>query len=438
MESFLKATVPTGESQGDAYEWMCGLIQCGASLTTRRKYASVMKGVFNRFAGTEDAGDNPFDKIKELSAYRVTKEDYSAGNIEILDRNINSWYGISAANPSVGVFIYMLLAATFSFEEALSLTFDNAVEGVSQIDELVNGNRTHHRQTYVFRFDRNRIRLPRLCSGVAEELSGIFKGTGMKFLGDRFSEDDAAALWIRKANEKKIPFWTIRSVISRIPPQFSYLSLIPSVEVSPENRLLVLQSVADAFISIQPQWHVMKLRRNVSREQVEEILSDKFPRMSQEITFFYPTKNVVSKVGKKTVKEEVPYIPGILFFNVRTDKVTAIFREIGELAWCYRRTDSQDSPYTVIPRREMELFQLATGQFSGDMDMEMTSGEPIGIGRKVRILTGPMAGKETTVYDVKVSGDQNSQRRVCYLRLSSLSNIRWTLALPETSLQPIE
>lgn len=437
VESFLQATYPSCDIGGDAYEWMCRLIHDRVSLTTRRRYAAAMKAVFSRYAKTEDTVDNPFDCLKDLAEYRLQKEDSSDGNLKILDRNISRWYGISALNPVAGVFTYMLLTATFSFREALCLTFDNAPEGISQVDELMLGCRTHHRQTYVFKFDRNRIRLPRLCNTVSAELAGILKGAGMNFSGGLFTEDDMAALWIRKAMESGIPFCKIRGIISRIPAQFAYLSAIPQVAVEQDERLRILRHVADALIRFQPEWHVMKLRRNVSVEQLEDIIRDRLPGTGDEVTFFYPKRSVVSKVGKKTVKEEIPYLPGILFFKVRTDKVTAIFREIGEYAWCYRRTNSPDSPYTVIPGREMELFQLATGQFSDDINMEITSGEPIGIGRKVRILTGPMAGKETVVYDIREKGEQSNSRRVCYLRISSLSNIRWTLALPENSLQPI-
>jgi hypothetical protein len=146
---------------------------------------------------------------------------------------------------------------------------------------------------------------------------------------------------------------------------------------------------------------------------------------------------MVFKENKKIIKREMPYIPGLLFFKIGENNIAPLFREIGDLAWCYRERPSQDAPYSIIPRSEMERFQRFVGKFTDDVEISLSGKESLGIGRRVRITGGLMEGYEGEIYDIEESKDSTG-RRMFQLNLSSDQALRWTVSIEDIYIEPID
>ncbi|MEE0979548.1 MAG: hypothetical protein UH625_09100, partial [Muribaculaceae bacterium] len=82
------------------------------------------------------------------------------------------------------------------------------------------------------------------------------------------------------------------------------------------------------------------------------------------------------------------------------------------------------------------LFQRTVAQFTPDVEISLTDEMPIAVGTEVKIVSGPLEGVSTIVQDVKTAGS-NPGKRIYYLRLSSTTNIRWEIELPQTAVTPL-
>lgn len=122
------------------------------------------------------------------------------------------------------------------------------------------------------------------------------------------------------------------------------------------------------------------------------------------------------------VTRMVPYLPGLLFFRLRSDKVGKFMSGIGNMAWCYRRTNSPDSPYSYITQHEMTRFQRHIGKLTSDIEIELINHRQANIGDKVKINGGGLLdGMEGIVREIC----NTDGTRTYVLRFSETSFIRW-------------
>ncbi len=78
-------------------------------------------------------------------------------------------------------------------------------------------------------------------------------------------------------------------------------------------------------------------------------------------------------------------------------------------------------------------FQQVVGEFTDDMKITLTKEAPIGIGRRVKIIGGIMAGYTGWIYDVK----EGSDLRQFYIRLSTDYAVRAEIKVSELYVRPI-
>lgn len=140
---------------------------------------------------------------------------------------------------------------------------------------------------------------------------------------------------------------------------------------------------------------------------------------------------------KKVITVETPVIPGILFFKLPYDRVAPLISVIGDMAWCYRTSANSASPYSVIPQKEMRLFQRTVGMFTSDVEMEIVSElPPLSVGDEVLIEDGSMLdGRLATIRKVRsVDGSLTYT-----LRLSDTEFIRWKdISLPASHISKVD
>lgn len=134
---------------------------------------------------------------------------------------------------------------------------------------------------------------------------------------------------------------------------------------------------------------------------------------------------------------EKPYIPGILFFRMRQDKVRKLFSHIGDLAWCYKWSNTPDSAYCTIPSSEMKAFQAHVGSFTPDIKMELvTRDTALPVDSAVRINGGGVMENHVGII---CSVKNNNGTRTYTLALSDREYATWTVKdIEEIYIEPIQ
>ncbi|MDE6741035.1 MAG: hypothetical protein K2J58_01745, partial [Muribaculaceae bacterium] len=217
---------------------------------------------------------------------------------------------------------------------------------------------------------------------------------------------------------------------------YSFLSLIPSVEVSDKRKIELMNVVAYSITNKNPGWFVLRLRSGVTPERIKERLKEKESPLQRQIQYYYPLRTVKKIEKKKVISTEVPVIPGLLFIRIPYDRVAPLIGVIGDLAWCYRSTANPTSPYSVIPQSEMKVFQRCVGAFTEDVEMDIISElPPLNVGDEVMIEDGShLDGQMATIRKVR-----NVDGTLTYtLRLSETAYIKFKdVDLPASHLSKV-
>ncbi len=418
--------------------WITAMIDGGISMTTRRRYVEKLSSVYKDYDKSAHDDDNPFWKIRELRDL----ENTSCGkNLQTQCARLSDIFNIvlqdAKTSPEIAVFLYLLFNASSDIEEAVSLRTDKYIPVFPQLDEIIDPSTFHHRRRYVFDLNQSRKRMPQLVREVFKVISEYLLIKGIQFEGP-FTPRTVVALWTVKARESGVTLPDLKSVLDIVPAEYGYLKYVKSSGLTDERKLSVKKSVAEAFSPTEDRWYAMKLRHGVSFDDMQNLVRTELPDDFQKIMFFYPKKKTVKRVGKKIVKDMVPYIEDVVFLKIKQTQIAEIDRAVRHEGhgWMFRQTNSLASDYSVINRREMRTFQRAVGEFTPDMKIELTQTKPIGIGRRVRITGGTFAGYTGTIYNVGHSED-NTSRRI-YIRLSEEYGINVELKIDDYLIEPVE
>lgn len=413
--------------------WLASMIDRGVSASTRKRYVeklgTINKDFATRYPDVASAVD-PFEAVRSLRDVETT-----AGSAEIRSNcsRLSVLFNIvmqdAARRPEIAVFLYLLLNASADVEKAIALRTDEYLPVFPQLEDIIDTSAFHHRRKYVFDLSQSRKRMPQL---VRETVTAIAEYLAVKEIRfhSGFSPRSIVALWTAKARESGISLSDIRSTLEGIPSEFEYLKYIDRTELPLYRRLAIKKKVAEAFSPTDFRWYAMKLRRVASFESVKARINSEFP-----VDFYYPTREVKKKVGKKMVKEMIPFIPDIIFIRTKQIHAVNIDRSVRRenLGWLFRQTNNSDSDYSVIDWRAMHIFQRAVGEFSRDIRIELTQDQPTEIGRKVRITGGIFAGYTGRIYDIKGDDDVRS----IYIKLSEEYGIRVEMKIDSCLVAPI-
>ncbi len=418
--------------------WITAMIDGGISLTTRRRYVEKLSSVYKDFEQSAHDGDDPFGKVRELRDMEISS---CSKNLQDQCSWLSDIFNIllqDAKNrPEIAIFLYLLLNASSDIERAVSLRTEEYVPVFPQLDEIIDPSIFHHRRKYVFDLNQSRKRMPQLVREVVKVISEYLSDRGIRF-ENPFTPRTIVSLWTVKARESGVTLPDLKSVLDIIPTEYEYMKYVRASGLTDERKLSVKKGVAEAFSPTEDRWYAMKLRRGVSFDDVMNLVHTESPNNFQKIIFFYPKRTTVKRVGKKMVKDMVPYIEDVLFLKIKQTHIVEIDRIVKHegRGWIFRQTNSPNSDYSVIDRRAMRTFQRAVGEFTPDMKIELTQAKPIGIGRKVRITGGAFVGYTGTIYNIGHSED-NTSRRI-YIKLSEGYGINVELKIDDFLIEPVE
>ena len=440
IPSFLMSVRRNGYSafsDGSVRHWVCLMLLEGLKESTVRRYYGALHTLYKQWCveNTVDPGESlfsiPFSEMNLEGSDRRIKETLSnLGAAERLTR-----ISVKQDSPAFvynKAFQFLLFDPFVSLRDIVAMKFSDQRPDSLHLEDLVVSMRNVPQAKYVFPLQQGKRREPAIVKDLLTQLHATAKRAGLKFEGS-FSRDSIVALWIAAAIREDIPISEIRGLIPSLPTVYSFLSIIPSQEVSESRRLEIMNTVDYSITNKNPGWFVLRLRSGVSPEDIKERLKEKESPLQRQIQYYYPMRTVKKLEKKKVVTIETPVLPGLLFFRLPHDRVVQLVGTIGDLAWCYRTSANSSSPYSVIPQSEMRIFQRCVGIFTSDVEMEIVSQlPPLNVGDEVVIEDGShLDGQIATIRKVRsVDGTLTYT-----LRLSDTAFIKWKdLELPASHL----
>lgn len=247
----------------------------------------------------------------------------------------------------------------------------------------------------------------------------------------------AAEIWVETAMAAGIAPAEARSAVWGNPVFSTALQLVTPDALTDRRKSTVLEVVAESLTHAPMHWYAMRMRRGIAPDDIEARLRDNGARLPE---IFYPTDEIVRRVGKRMVRESKAILPEVLFFRAQPDAIAPMFRIIGDMAWCYRTAHSSAAPYAIISPVQMQAFQRIIGCFTPDVELHPYAVSTLGVGRRVRITAGVMAGYEGIIHD-EINLDSASPlspaRRIFTLRLLSDLGLQWSINLDESFIEEI-
>lgn len=412
--------------------WIVSMLLNGLKMQSCQRYFFKLHSLYNDWKNNDP--HDPFKGLLPIFSKPLEPE------IDIVNHNLNTLKRLFAKNESsddwqmVGIFFYLLYDIGATFDDVMELKFDHSPKYCPQIDEIIQLRNTPGYQQYVFRLHQGKSRPQRIVADIELGLSSLMSNVGMK-VPQTQAREEITSLWVAYAIKCGVDIRDIRSILPVIPPRYRTLSLLPNAEITEERKHEIICQVADAINDKTPRWFVMKLRRCVKYDDIKDAIKNAYPGRLSTMQLYYPTRSVIKKIKRKTVKEAIPYIPNILFFQTQYNKVRGLFSKIGDIAYCLKESNKPESRYSIISHEEMANFQKCVGKFTDDIRMELvesTSG--FKKGRMVRITGGMMKDYKGKIEDIN---DENGTR-IFYLQVTNENALKWTAEVEDVFIEPID
>lgn len=408
--------------ESDVRFWLVSMLMDGKKSGTCTRYIRKMHSFFKDWQKATDTSSDPFVGIENLYDSSCEPSLVMVNNNLACLKRMLAKDEESADWQLISIFFFLLYDVSASLADVVTLKFDGVVSYCPQLDDIVSGRDSSFGREYVFNLNQSHARHPQIERVLNENLFHILSAVGMTF-DSSFSRSDITALWIALAIKAGMDLRTIRNVLPTVPLQFKALTLLEKVPVTEDEKREVICKVADFVNSNALRWFVMKLRPRVTFDEVNDSIRQKFPGNSFKVELFYPTHAIYKRKGKKTVRKDIPYVPDILFFRTRQDRVQRLFSKIGDLAWCYKWSNTPESGYSTISQEDMRHFQQAIGEFTSDIRVELVDlTTEYKIGDTVSVTGGVMKGFAGSIESI----DSKSGSKIFLLRISNDKGLKIT------------
>lgn len=416
--------------------WIVDMVIGKLKKSTRKKYFSRLHTLYREWKSV--AGQDPFaDLNTEINTDFDIDNEESVNNLALVPRLLKK-ASDSTDRETIDIILYLLYNVSASIGDVINLRLNDETIDCPQIDDIIEETRNASKRTkYVFGLSQGQKRELQIVRELLSGMHRVLKDVGMRF-GGSFSRESITAMWITAALKVGIPTEDIRSVITTVPDCYSVFKLIPVMPMSQRQHRKVICRVADSINNKASQWFVMRIRQGNTPDEIKRRIQERLPQLYKGMLFYHPTHKVTKlNARNKRVTEDQPYLPGVMFFKTGSDKVTSLFSQIGDMAWCYKWANSPHSPYCTISRNEMAIFQRYIGEFTPDISVELVSRtKPIEHGSIVKISGGGvMEGHEGIVESVR----NTNGTRTYTLRLTDYLEATWTVKdIAEVFIDPVK
>ena len=412
------------------------MLWLGIAPATRKRYFGRLHSMYLDSCRDETLVDDPFETVREVfdTAGAVCAAPGDARQKAVKDLAARCAAADGSAAALSRIFMYMLYDAGTPLADVAGMKFDMPRPVCSQMAEMVDRQRVSCRRQYVFDLGQCRRRPAQIIRELDAALGHAGRSWGVFADGDGSAVGKIKALWGAFARKAGVAPAVARAVIGNLPPECAWLSPVRAAEIDDAGRMAAICRVADFINPAAPRWHVMRLRRGVTPDDICATVGEGTETSlytSPSVALYYPTRRVARREGKKLTFHDEPFLPGILFFRTRTDRVAAVMASMADKAWCYRTVNTPDAPYAVIPDAEMERFRKYTGCLPPDANVALADTRTLGPGTRVRVTGGVMEGYEGVVYG-------RGEDLTFALRLTTDTALKWTVSVAADMVEPLD
>lgn len=439
IPSFLSAVRGYGVksfSEDSLRIWVVSMLIRGMKFNQVKRYLGALHTVFTGW-NTDNKLRDPFTS---LIADLATPIDFNAKAASDNMEGLRRIFKIETENEKsvpFNVLLYLLYDVEAEFEDVVRLPIDYPKYECQQISDLISRIPRKKRATYAFPLNQGNTTDKKIVTTLQDDVRAWLKNYQISF-EDGCLRDSIRSLWITNAIECGIDFATIRGLFALMPEEYKILNLIKPAQLDDNARKEVICKVANHINDVTVRWFIMRMRSQVTPDLVKNEIKQINEDIYNGMDFYYPVFQTV-EIDKKKKRKVVdnPYLPGILFIRLRSDKVDYVAKRVTKYAWCYKWTRNPDSPYSSMSQKQMEAFQMHIGRLTPDIRMQLgVREEPFEQDTEVIIAGGDrMVGQTGRITEVRnVDGT-----RTYSLEITKNVSAKWTVEdIDEVFLKQVE
>lgn len=412
-------------------EWVSWLFGNGYSYNTVVYYVNRLSSLHGKIAKDISMDYDGFfsrikQRLKHISARSL--EIYSVEDcFDKLRRLVltdNS--GNAARQLAKDVVLFSLYNGGLSFGSIVKYRKDG-YQGSDDAVKAIVERYSKPKNKYLFPLNQSE-HTPRQLEGTVSALfANALKGVGIRLA--EYGPSVSADLWIMTAMRCGFAVSDIAACLEG-DDNGSPILMFASGGALPDDRKSAIRSRMVRVLSKDPEeWYAMQFRPHVDYDQIQQRLASEGIRLTK---IFYPMEEIVRQAGKKLRKQTKPVVPGLMFFQSKVTRLPGLYYRIGDLAWGYRYSRTPGSPYAVIPPEDIEMYQLAVGQFVDSIESYPEGAFSYERGDKVEITSGDFRGYpaffEKEIREVSENG-KTTTRIINRLRLAGIEQYSWIVDL---------
>lgn len=437
VKSFLSFTGDEITSVSDISEtlladWFTDMLHSGLSIRTAIYYLDNLRSCINAF--NRDA-DPVFVAIRqhirnndEQQIQLTPMSDDEFARLTSMMRNEE------CSNRSLSLFTdiarFILLNPRLNIEDVIRIGKSN-IQTLSSESRIIAERYSDSRRKYVFPLKQAVKTTKQITAEIDSKIISILKYYHLRTSNSAINS--LRNLWFLAALRSNLrasvaiaalgdQFWT------SLPLHKNNLPIL-----NKESLISIRDQITSTIIENPYRWHILRMRRGTCYEMLKDRMG-KIEEILNPTNIFYPTEEIVRKIGKKIVYQDKPVIPGLVFIKIRATDVSVIMRSIGDLAWCMRDASRRDHRYAVVSKAEMETFQRIIGKFTPEYSIY-----PLGTIRlhpedKVVIIGGDYTGTEAIV---KKAIQETNGNVICRIRFIDDTGFEWTIPADQRLLRKI-
>lgn len=405
--------------------WVASMVIRGMKFNQVKRYLGALHTLFTDWNSDKNQED-PFPGLMADLATPITFDaqaaaDNMAGLRRIIDNEV-----ADETSVALNVFLYLLYDVEAEFEDAVRLPVDYIGYGCGQISDLISRVPRRKRATYAFPLNQGNTTDRKIITDLQYDISALLEKARISFEYGGL-RDSIRSLWITKALECGVGYSTIRGMVASTPAEYRVLDLVRPAQLTEKEKEETIRRVANHINDTTARWYIMRMRPKVTPEIVKEEIKSLNEAIYKTMDFYYPVYQTI-EIDKNKRRKVIdnPYLPGVLFIRLRSDKVAYVVRRLTRHAWCYRWTRNPDSPYSTMSQREMEAFQMHIGRLTPDIRMQLeVREEPFGQDAEVMIAGGDrMVGHIGRITSVRNADGT----RTYSLEITNNLSAKWTVA----------
>lgn len=376
-------------------EWAARLLYNGYSPATvsfyiKRLSALYSKAVQEGFAIPTDSFSNIQARLNAPEAMRFNGIS-DRETFHKLQKIVRSDY---SANPDRQLAKDMLLFAVYvggmTFEEIVKYRKDDYKGENRHILDIVD-KYARRKNKYLFPLDHSTRNIRQLCRYVKMLLQDLLSAVDIKLSPNAAST--AIDIWCMAAMHCGFSASDIEACVAPHTATNVVTAFATASEAEPDKIAGIRSRIVEALTDNSVHWYVMRFRHGVDYDMVMARLKEKNISLEE---IYYPMEEILRKVGHRKVFETRPVISWLMFFREHASELDSLYRQIGDLAWGYRRSRDNRSPYAVISPDEIKMYQMAVGTFSSDTELYTEGTLELKPGDRLIVLGGFLGGRPAT------------------------------------------